>query len=77
MFAHNANVISSSRDPVSRCRYVALAATLQPSRQDIDDLERVVEFESTYWRKLNKLNAVVGLPNAYDQATQRVDYSKK
>ena len=23
-------------------------------------LERVVEFEANYWRKLNKLNAVVG-----------------
>jgi cobalt-zinc-cadmium efflux system outer membrane protein len=31
-------------------------------------LEHTVEFESTYWRKLNKLNMAVGL-NAYDHAT--------
>jgi cobalt-zinc-cadmium efflux system outer membrane protein len=39
----------------------------------------VVEFESTYWRTLNKLNMVVGL-NAYDQqtgATLRVGEGEK
>jgi cobalt-zinc-cadmium efflux system outer membrane protein len=32
-------------------------------------LEHIVEFQSFYWRKLNKLNMVVGLNNAFDHST--------
>ena len=43
-----------------------------------DRLAHVVEFESTYWRALNRLNTAVGL-NAYDQdtrATKRIQYDE-
>jgi cobalt-zinc-cadmium efflux system outer membrane protein len=56
-----------------------LIEMLDAQKAYIDRLGHVIEFESTYWRSLNKLNASVGL-RAYDPekgATQPVRYETK
>jgi len=55
-----------------------LVELLDARRAALDRRERDVEFRGTYWRALNKLNAVVGL-TAYDPATSKtvpVEYGK-